>query len=84
MGRVHFVHPSAGDRFFLRLLLYHVKGPGSEAELFVVDGDTHLTFKAAALARGGFGRAGRNDFIRGFTFFFFQLNFPPYISIYDH
>ena len=52
VGRVHFVHPSAGDRFFLRLLLYHVKGPGSEAELFVVDGDTHQTFKAAALARG--------------------------------
>ena len=52
IGRVHFAHPSSGDRFFLRLLLHHVVGPAHEQSLFVVDGVEHQTLRAAALARG--------------------------------
>src|SRR5882762_6866879 len=52
IGRMYFVHPSAGERFYLRLLLVNVKGAESWDDLRRFDGVLHHTFKAACLARG--------------------------------
>lgn len=52
IGRVHFASPSAGERFYLRLLLSEVRGPQSFADLRTVDGRVHPTFKEACLALG--------------------------------
>src|SRR6267143_100262 len=52
IGRMYFVHPSAGERYYLRLLLINVKGAESWQDLRKLDGIVHSTFKAACLARG--------------------------------
>ena len=52
IGRMHFVHPNAGDRFYLRLLLTVVKGAQSYDDLLVVNGVNRGSFKAACIARG--------------------------------
>jgi len=49
---MNFVHPSAGERFYLRLLLTVVKGFQSFKEVCTFDGITHPTYKAACLAHG--------------------------------
>jgi hypothetical protein len=46
------LHPSAGERFYLRLLLTVVKGAQSYEDVRTYDGTVHPTFKAACLARG--------------------------------
>ena len=52
IGHVYFVSPTAGKRFYLRLLLCHVKGPTSFADLRTVEGLCHPTFQAACVALG--------------------------------
>lgn len=52
IGRMHFVHPSAGERFYLRLLLTVVKGAKSWDDLLLYNGEHYFTFKAACVARG--------------------------------
>lgn len=54
VGRVHTVHPSAGDLFYLRILLHkpHAKGKRSFADLRTVDNVEHDSFKSACLALG--------------------------------
>ena len=53
IGRMIFADPvSGGERYFLRLLLTHVKGPRSYKELRTVEGYVHATFKAACTALG--------------------------------
>lgn len=52
LGRMYFASPSAGERFYLRMLLTVVKGPRSFEELRTVDGVIHPTFRDACLARG--------------------------------
>jgi len=52
IGRLHFVPPTAGERFYLRLLLMVVKGSKSFVELRGYQGIEYQTFKAACLARG--------------------------------
>ena len=42
-----FVHPSAGDRFFLRLLLIIVPGPTSFEDLRTHEGIVYPTFRGA-------------------------------------
>jgi hypothetical protein len=55
IGRMYFAHLSAGERFYLRLLLTIVKGLESWEDLRTVDGQVHLTFKAALSCQGSFG-----------------------------
>ena len=52
IGRMYFVSPTAGERFYLRTLLTTVKGPTSWEDLRSFEGTVHPTFHAACLARG--------------------------------
>ena len=52
IGRMYFVSPTAGERFYLRCLLTTVKGVTSWKELCTVDGTEYPTFHATCLARG--------------------------------
>jgi DNA replication protein DnaC len=52
IGRLYFVSPTAGERFYLRTLLTTVKGPTSWEDLRTFDGTLYSTFHAACLARG--------------------------------
>jgi len=52
IGRMYFVHPSAGERFYLRMLLINVKGAESWDDLRTFEGQLYPTYKAACLARG--------------------------------
>jgi hypothetical protein len=52
IGRVYFAGPAAGERYYLRMLLYIVRGPTSWEDLQTVNGVVHSTFKAACAARG--------------------------------
>jgi hypothetical protein len=50
IGRMYYANPTAGDRFYLRLLLTVVKGAISFEDLRTVDGIMHATFKQACIA----------------------------------
>ena len=52
IGRMYFVGPSGGERFYLRMLLTVVKGPTSFEDLQTYDGVVHQSFKLACIARG--------------------------------
>ncbi|XP_056695007.1 uncharacterized protein [Spinacia oleracea] len=52
VGRLAFVAPAEGERYFLRLLLVHVRSPKSFEDLLTVDGYRCATFQEAALKRG--------------------------------
>lgn len=52
LGRMYFVPPTAGERFYLRTLLSVVRGPTSFLDLRTYNGIVHPTFEAACLARG--------------------------------
>lgn len=52
IGRMYFVSPSAGERFYLRTLLTIVKGPTSFEDLRRYGGVIYPTFRDACLARG--------------------------------
>jgi len=52
IGRVYFAGPSAGERYYLRTLLYVVKEPHSWEDLRTVNGITYDTFKEACSALG--------------------------------
>jgi len=52
IGRVYFAGPAAGERYYLRMLLYIVPGPTSWEALRTVNGVVHDTFKAACAAHG--------------------------------
>ena len=52
LGRMYFVPPTAGERFYLRTLLTVVKGPQSFEDLRTYNGVVHETFHQACLARG--------------------------------
>ncbi len=49
---MYFVHPTAGERFFLRLLLTVVPSATSFEHLRTVDDTEHPTFQAACRALG--------------------------------
>src|SRR5258706_4489828 len=55
VGRMYFVSPIAGEWYFLRMLLTHVRGPTSFEALCTVNGVAHPTFQAACLALGLLG-----------------------------
>ncbi|AQK61278.1 hypothetical protein ZEAMMB73_Zm00001d054100 [Zea mays] len=52
VGRIVSAYPAEGERFYLRLLLNHVTGATSYADLRTVDGDTLPSFREAAQRRG--------------------------------
>ncbi|XP_059629827.1 uncharacterized protein LOC132272750 [Cornus florida] len=52
IGRVNAANPSEGERYYLRLLLNHVRGPTSYKDLLYVNGLQCVTFKESAERRG--------------------------------
>jgi hypothetical protein len=52
VGRIRFVPPSAGDVFFLRLLLNHVRSASSYEDLRRFHGQVYPNFRSACLAQG--------------------------------
>jgi hypothetical protein len=52
IGRVHFAGVNTGERFYLRMLLFIVRGPKSFQDLRIYEGQVYPTFKAACQARG--------------------------------
>lgn len=52
IDRIYTVQPTEGERFFLRILLNHIKGPTSFDDLLTVDGVRNQTFKEVAKKLG--------------------------------
>ena len=52
IARMYFVHPSTGERIYLRLLLITVKGPESWEDLRRFQGVLYPMFKAACVIHG--------------------------------
>ena len=52
IGRVYFAVPSAGERYYLRMLLYVVTCPTSFEYLRTYEGVVYNTFQEACMARG--------------------------------
>ena len=52
VARVYNVHPADGEKFYMRLLLHHVKGASSFQALRTIDGVEYPTFLAACVASG--------------------------------
>ena len=52
LGRLHYVHPSAGERFYLRILLLNVPGATSFDDLKTVDEELCPTFFDAVKQHG--------------------------------
>lgn len=52
LGRMYFVSPTEGERFYLRTLLTVVKGPRSYDDLLTFNGHHHNSFREACIARG--------------------------------
>ncbi|GJR89735.1 ATP-dependent DNA helicase PIF1 [Tanacetum coccineum] len=51
-GRMVSANPAEGERFYLRVLLQHVKGPTGFDYLYTVNGVLYTTFRRATLERG--------------------------------
>ncbi|XP_027155566.1 uncharacterized protein LOC113755901 [Coffea eugenioides] len=52
IGRLVTANPKEGERYFLRLLLCHVRGPTSFDDLLTVNGELMSSFREAALKMG--------------------------------
>ena len=52
IGRIYFVQPGEGERYFLRMLLNIIKGATSFEDLRTVNNDLYPTFKEACLKLG--------------------------------
>jgi hypothetical protein len=50
IGRIYFMHPSVGERYYLRMLLLIVKGAHSYESLWTYNNITYATFKEACNA----------------------------------
>ena len=52
VSRIYTVSPREGERFYLRTLLFHVKGARSFEDIRTVDGELKDSFREACIARG--------------------------------
>ena len=52
IGRIYFVHPSSGEKFYLRILLNIVEGSTSYENIRTVNGVTYPTFKSVHYVLG--------------------------------
>ena len=52
LGRVYTINPRQGECFYLRLLLHHIRGPQSFAELKTVEGDLCSSYREACFRLG--------------------------------
>ncbi|PIA25525.1 hypothetical protein AQUCO_11200032v1 [Aquilegia coerulea] len=52
IGRIFYAHPTSGERYYLRILLNHVKGAKDYKDLRTHNYITYDTFKEACMARG--------------------------------
>ena len=52
LGRVYTINPRQGECFYLRLLLHHIRGPQSSAELKTVEGHLCSSFREACFRLG--------------------------------
>jgi len=52
IGRLYYVNPTEGERFYLRMLLMIVKGATDYEEIRTYNGTVYQTFKEACAARG--------------------------------
>ncbi|KAL0385787.1 UNVERIFIED_CONTAM: hypothetical protein Sradi_2973000 [Sesamum radiatum] len=52
IGRLPYAHPSSGEKYYLRMLLYKVRGAQSFEDLRTFNGIIYPTFKQACAARG--------------------------------
>lgn len=52
MGRIVYVHPTADERNYLRLLLNSARGPTCYEDIRTVNGATYPTFKQACYSLG--------------------------------
>ncbi|XP_060210557.1 uncharacterized protein LOC132637494 [Lycium barbarum] len=52
VGHVVTIHPTEGERYYLRLLLMQVRGPTSYADLLTVNGEPCSTFRESVEKRG--------------------------------
>jgi len=50
LNRVHTVHPSNVECYYLRMILYHVRRPTSFLDFKTIDDVIHLTFQTACQA----------------------------------
>ncbi|KAL4581203.1 hypothetical protein LXL04_017413 [Taraxacum kok-saghyz] len=50
IGRLYFVSPSSGEKYYLRLLLNVVRGPLTFQDIHTVDGVVHPTYMSACKA----------------------------------
>ncbi|GLT28317.1 hypothetical protein SLA2020_032590 [Shorea laevis] len=52
IGRLYYVPPTAGEKYYLRLLLQHIKGLTCFNDLYTVGGHQYDTFKEACYSMG--------------------------------
>lgn len=52
IGRIHYVPPSLGECYYLRIILNKVKGPTCFADIRTVNGKVYSTYKEACYALG--------------------------------
>ncbi|KAL8152838.1 hypothetical protein V2J09_010598 [Rumex salicifolius] len=52
IGRIYHASPGSGERYYLRIMLNHVKGPTCYEDIRTVDGIVYPTFREACYALG--------------------------------
>ena len=52
VGRIYWVSPRAGEKYYLRVLLHHVQGARSFEDLRTVESTTCATYRDACVKRG--------------------------------
>lgn len=52
LGRIYHVAPGSGERYYLRVLLNHIKGPTCYEEIRTINGTLYATFREACYAMG--------------------------------
>ena len=52
IGRIYFVAPRSGEKYYLRVLLHHVRGAKSWEDIRTVGNQVCATFKEACVLRG--------------------------------